>query len=153
MANIVRWDDPFSGIASMHSQMDEMFNNFFAGMPAMQSVQALPAMDIYNDDDKQLVAEIHAPGFTKDDVSVSVHNGVLEVRGEKHDKEEKGKKRNYMVRESHESFYRRVMLPEYADEDHVDAQFHDGVLKVAVPFKDLPKPKKIAIGDGKSIKK
>src|SRR5690242_19827632 len=106
-------------------------------------MQALPAMDVYNEDDRQLVAEVHTPGFTKDDVNVSVHNGVLEIRGEKHEKEDKGKKRNYLVRESHESFYRRVMLPEYADEDHVDAQFHNGVLKVIIPFKELPKPKKI----------
>ena len=151
--NMVRWDDPFSGIASLHNQMDEMFNNFFSGMPAMQSIQAMPAMDVYNEDDRQLVTEVHTPGFAKDDVTVSVHNGILEVRGEKHDKEDKGKKRNYMVRESHESFYRRIALPEYADEDHVDAQFHNGVLKVTIPFKELPKPKKIAISEGSNRKK
>lgn len=146
--NIVRWDDPFSGIASLHNQMDEMFNNFFSGMPALQSAQAMPAMDIYNEDDKQLVAEIHTPGFSKDEVSASVHNGVLEVRGDKHEKVDKGKKRNYMVHESHASFYRRIALPEYADDDHVNAQFHNGVLKITVPFKDLPKPRKIAIDEG-----
>lgn len=147
--NIVRWDDPFSGIASLHNQMDDMFNNFFAGMPALQSAQALPAMDVYTEEDKQLVAEVHTPGFTKDDVAVSVHNGVLEIRGEKHEKEEKGKKRDYMVRESHANFYRRLALPEYADEDNLSAQFDNGVLKVTVPFKALPKPKKIAISEGK----
>lgn len=147
--NVVRWDDPFSGIASLHSQMDDMFNNFFAGMPALQTPQSLPAMDVYTEDDKQLVAEVHTPGFNKDDVAVSVHNGVLEIRGEKHDKEEKGKKRDYMVRESHSSFYRRIALPDYADEDHVDAHFDNGVLKVMIPFKALPKPKKISISEGK----
>lgn len=151
--NIIRWDDPFSGIASLHNQMDDMFNNFFAGMPAMQSAQAMPAMDVYNEDDKRMVAEIHTPGFTKDDVTVSVHNGMLEVRGEKREKEDKGKKRNYMMRESHESFYRRMSLPEYADQDHVDAQFHNGMLTITIPFKDLPKPKKIAIGEGETSRK
>lgn len=153
MANIVRWDDPFAGLTSMHSQLDDMFNNFFSGLPSVQPTQTVPTMDVYSEDDKQLVAEVHAPGFTKDDVDVSVHNGILEIKGEKHEKEEdKGKKRSYMMRESHASFYRRLALPDYADEDNVDAEFHGGVLKVTVPFKELPQPKKIAISEGKSNK-
>jgi HSP20 family protein len=151
MANIVRWDDPFAGLTSLHGQLDDMFNNFFTGLPSAQSAQGLPAMDIYSEDDKQLVAEVQAPGFDKDDVEVNVHNGVLEIKGEKHEKDEdkKGKKCSYMVRESHASFYRRIALPEYADADKVDAHFDNGVLKVTVPFKELPKPKKIAISTGK----
>jgi len=152
MANVVRWDDPFAGLTSLHSQLDDMFNGFFnGGLPAVQAAQGIPAMDIYSEDDKQLVAEVSAPGFDKDDVEVSVHNGVLEIKGEKHEKSEdkKGKKRSYMVREAHASFYRRVALPEYADADKVDAHFDNGVLKVTVPFKALPKPKKVAIGTGK----
>lgn len=149
MANIVRWNDPLTGLSTMHSQLDDMFNSFFGSMPAMPAMQ-LPAMDVYNEDDKRLVTEVSAPGFTKEDIDVSVHNGMLEVKGEKHEKEEDtGKKRNYMVRESHASFYRRIALPDYADSDHVDAHFDNGVLRVTVPFKELPKPKKVAISDGK----
>lgn len=149
MANIVRWDDPFAGLSNLHSQLDDMFNNFFS-TPMVSMPQSVPSMDVYTEDDKHLVAEINAPGFTKDDIGVSVHNGVLEVKGEKHEKEEDKdkKKRNYMMRESHASFYRRLALPDYADQDHVDAEFQDGILKVIVPFKELPQPKKIAIGDG-----
>jgi HSP20 family protein len=149
MANLVRWDDPFAGLTSLHSQLDDMFNNFFSGVPA-QAIQGMPAIDVYTEDDKQLVTEVQAPGFDKDDVEVNVHNGILEIKGEKHDKQEdkKDKKRSYIVRESHASFYRRLMLPEYADADHVDAHFDNGVLKVTVPFKELPKPKKIAISSG-----
>jgi HSP20 family protein len=149
MANIVRWEDPFAGLTSMHSQLDDLFNNFFTGMPA-QPGQGVPAMDVYTEDDKQLVAEVHTPGFDKKDVQVNVHNGVLEIKGEKHEKEEeKGKKKSYVVRESHNSFYRSIALPKYADGDNVKAHFADGVLKVTVPFKELPQPKKVAIEDGK----
>jgi len=154
MANLVRWDDPFAGLTSLHSQLDDMLSGFFSGLPAVQPMQGMPAIDIYDEDGKQLVAEVSAPGFNKDDVEVNVHNGVLEIKGEKHEKEEdkKGKKRSYMVRESHASFYRSIALPKYADVDHVDAQFDNGVLKVTVPFKELPQPKKIAIGTGKTKK-
>jgi len=154
MANIIRWEDPFSGLTSMHSQLDDMFNSMFSGMSTMPAMQSMPTMDVYSEDDKQLVAEVAAPGFDKNDVEVSVHNGILEIKGEKSEKsEDKSKKRSYMMRESHASFYRRIALPDYADADKVDAQFHDGMLKVTVPYKALPKPKKVAIGDGGSSKK
>jgi HSP20 family protein len=141
--NLVRWNDPFAGLTSLHSQLDDMFNELFT---QGTSTPALPRMDVYNDNDKQLVAEVEAPGFNKDDVEVSVHEGVLEIKGEKKEKEEHNdKKRTYMVRESSSSFYRRIALPRHADADKVEANFDNGVLKVTIPFKELPKPKKIAI--------
>jgi HSP20 family protein len=152
--NLTRWNDPFTGLTSLHSQLDDMFNSFFGSMPA-STAQNVPAMDVYTEDEKSLVAEVQTPGFTKDDVEVSVHNGVLEIKGEKHQKEEdkgKDKKRSYMVRESHASFYRSIALPKYADADGVTADFNDGVLKVTVPFKELPAPKRITISAGSKKK-
>jgi HSP20 family protein len=146
--NLVRWNDPFSGLTSMHSQLDDLFNNFFSAAPSSQSV---PAMDVYTEDDKNMVAEVQIPGFDKDDVEVNVHNGILEIKGERHEKEEdkgKDKKRSYMMRESHASFYRSIALPKYADADNVTADFENGLLKVRVPFKELPAPKRITISAG-----
>lgn len=149
MANIVKWEDPFAGLTSMHTQLDDLFNGLFSGMPS-QLGQGVPTMDVYTEDDKQLITEVHIPGFSKHDVEVNVHNGILEIKGEKHAKEEeKGSKKSYVVRESHNSFYRSIALPKYADGDHVKANFIEGVLKVTVPFKELPKPKKVTIEDGK----
>jgi len=144
-----RWNDPFSGLTTLHSQLDDMFNNFLTTVPT--TTQGVPAMDVYTEDDKALVAELSAPGFGKDDIEISIHNGALEIKGEKHQKEEGGdtdKKRSYMVRESHASFYRSIALPKHADADNVSADFENGVLKVHVPFKELPAPKKIAISGG-----
>lgn len=147
MADLTRWD-PFAGLTSMHSQLDDMFNHFFGATPSLP--QGNPALDVYTEDDKQLVAEMQVPGFSKDDVEVNVHSGMLEIKGEKHEKAEDGKgKRNYMMRESHASFYRSIALPKHADADHVEAHFENGILRVTVPFKELPKPKKVAITSGK----
>lgn len=146
---LTRWDDPFSGLTSLHSQLDDMFNSFFSSpLPAISS---MPAMNIYTDEDKQLVAEVQIPGFDKDDIEISVHDGVLEIKGEKQEKEEDKdkKKRSYMVRESSASFYRRIALPKASNGDKIEASFDKGLLKVTVPFKELPKPKKVAIKEGK----
>lgn len=153
MAALIRFgQDPFAGLTSLHSQLDDMFNDFLRGS-SLPSGMSLPAMDVYNDGDKQLVAEVQVPGFDKDDIEINVHNGVLEIKGEKKSKEEeKNKDRTYMVRESSSSFYRRIALPKHADADSVQAKFDDGMLKVTVPFKELPKPKRVEITAGKSKK-
>lgn len=151
---LIRWDDPLSGMTSLRQQMDDMFNQFFTSMPTSAAALST-AMDIYNEDDKQLVVEVRTPGFDKDDVDVSVHNGILEIKGEKTVKEEdKDKKRTYMMRESNSSFYRRVALPKSVDTDNIDAQFNNGLLRVTLPYRELPAPKRVQISghqpDGKS---
>jgi HSP20 family protein len=144
---IVKWDDPLAGI--VHSPFDDLFNGFWGTGDRARNI-AGPSIDIYTEDDKSLVAEVQAPGFKKDDIEVNVHDSVLEIKGEKHEKvEDKKEKRNYMVRESHESFYRSIQLPKVADGDHINAHFEDGILKVTVPFKELPAPKKVAISEAK----
>lgn len=150
---IVRWNDPFASLGSGRSPLDDLFSGVW-GTGVQGSRQGIPAMDVYTDDDKALVVELQAPGFTKDDISINVHDNVLEIKGEKHEKTEDDKKnRNYMVRETHESFYRSIALPKVADTDSVDAHFDNGMLKVIVPFKELPAPKQVSITGGSTTEK
>lgn len=129
--------DPFEEIRALQRQ-------FFGDDWTSALRQHMATTDVYTEDDKQLTVEAHLPHFKEDDVDVSVDRGYLTIRAEKHEKEE-DKKKKYVVRESSSSFYRRVQLPEQADADNVDARMENGVLKVVVPFKELPAPKKIAI--------
>lgn len=137
---IVRWD-PFADLRTLHSQVDDMFNQMFTG----PSMQMAPTTDIYTEDDTHMVVEAHLPNFKDDEVSVDVHQGALEIRAEHTEKQEDKNKKKYLVRESSSSFYRRIALPDRADDAHIKAQFKNGVLKVTVPFKELPKPKQVAI--------
>ncbi|HKU18086.1 MAG TPA: Hsp20/alpha crystallin family protein [Candidatus Saccharimonadales bacterium] len=144
---LIRWNDPFNNMG-MQNPFDDLLNGVW-GTAFPAATHGAPVMDVYTEDDTSLIAEVQLPGFKKDDVEVHVHDGILEIKGEKHEKEEnKDTKRNYMMRESHESFYRSIRLPKVADGDNVTAQFANGMLKVTVPFKELPKPKKVAISEG-----
>jgi HSP20 family protein len=137
MNKIVRFD-PFAEMQALQKQF--FGDDWFTPLKGLQ----MPTTDIYTQDDKQLTVEAHLPNFTDKDVEISIDNGVLEIRAEKHEKEE-DKDKKYVVRETSSSFYRRIRLPEVADEGKVEAKMKDGVLKVKVPFKKLPAPKKIAI--------
>jgi len=137
MSNIITYD-PFAELREFQRQL--FGDDMFAPTKALHS----PTTDIWTEEDKQLVIEAHLPNFEQKDIDVNVDDGVLVIRAEKHE-QEKDKKKQYVIRESSSSFYRRVKLPEIADKDNVKAHMKNGILTVTVPFKELPAPKKIAI--------
>ena len=134
MSQLIHYD-PFAELAALQRQV------FDDTWPTSLKHVSLPTTDVYTNNDKELVVEAHLPHFEEKDVSVEVEHGVLTIRAEKHEKEE-DKSKKYVVRESSSSFYRSIHLPERADAEHIVAHLDDGVLKVTVPFKELPAPKK-----------
>lgn len=139
---LIRWD-PFNELNSLHDQMNTLFNQAFGS----SAQQLLPVTDVYSEDNKQMVVEVHLPNFDEKEVNVDVQDGALVIAAQ-HEEKEEDKKKQYLVRESSTSFYRRVALPKQANQDAIKAHFAKGVLKVTVPFKELPQPKKVAIESG-----
>lgn len=137
MHDLIKFD-PFAEIQALQKQL--LSDDWFSPMKSLQ----MPTTDIYTSDDKQLTVEAHLPNFEEKDVDVQIDKGSLIIRAERHE-QEKDKSKKYIVRESSSSFYRRIRLPEVADEDSIKAHMKDGVLKVMVQFKELPEPKRIAI--------
>ena len=138
MNNLMKFD-PFAEIQALQKQF--FGDDWFTPMKSMQ----LPTTDVYtSNDDKELHVEAHLPNFDQKDVNVHIDKGNLVIRAERHE-QEKDKDKKYIVRESSSSFYRSIRLPEAADEDTIKASMKDGVLKVTVGFKELPKPKQVAI--------
>jgi HSP20 family protein len=138
MNKLVKFD-PFAELNALQRQF---FGDDFFTSPLRSS--GAPTTDVYTNDDKELIVEAHLPNYDQNDIDIHMENGALVISAEKHEKEE-DKKKKYVVRESASSFYRRISLPERADEDNIQAHMNNGVLKVTVPFKELPAPKKIAI--------
>lgn len=135
---------------STFEEMDKLFDNFFrsAGLPARTF--NLPSVDIYSEDDKHMVVEMPAPGFDEKDIEINIRDGLLEIKGQKTEKDEqKQSGRNYIVRESSANFARRVVLPEGADADNIAAELDRGLLKISVPVQ-RPEAKRVQIRAGKN---
>lgn len=139
MNKIVKFD-PFAELSALQKQF--FGDDWFTEIKGVN----MPTTDVYTNDNKELIVEAHLPNFHQDDVNIQIDKGALIVQAEKHEKEE-DKKKKYVVRESSSSFYRRIQLPERAQEDKIDAHMKNGVLKIVVPLKSLPEPKKIAISN------
>ena len=133
--NQVRFD-PFTELAS--------FGERFFDDDDMGQHPGTPTTDIYIVDANRLVVETHFPDFVEENIYVGVDRGALIVQAEKHETEE-DRNRRFVMRESSTSFYRRISLPEVADENEISATFEHGILRVTIPFVSAPSAKRITI--------
>jgi HSP20 family protein len=98
-----------------------------------------------SENDKEYFINVELPGVNKEDVRVTVENGLLTITGErKEEKEEKGKK-FHRVERMYGTFLRTFTLPDGAAGDKISAEFKDGILKVRLPKSEEAKPKSIEV--------
>ncbi|MCR4291232.1 MAG: Hsp20/alpha crystallin family protein [Candidatus Scalindua sp.] len=133
-------------------EMEDMFGRYdrAVGWPRSGSQEIMaagdwcPRVDIV-ENDNEFVIKAEIPEVKKEDVKVSVDNGVLTLKGERQqEKEEKGKK-FHRVERCFGSFTRSFSLPENVDESKVKATFKDGMLNLQVPKTEETKPKTIEV--------
>ena len=133
-----RYSDPFS---ALRAEMDSLFDSFIGGLPAFSGMfgssggrgfALTPHMDV-TETDTEIVVEAELPGIDEKDVSLSLQDGVLTIRGEKKHVRDEEKENYRMTERRYGSFQRSVRLPDTVDEDKVEATFNNGVLKVSLP--------------------
>lgn len=125
---------PFRGFRDMQSEMNRMMAQMFGRtpqMPAAESTGWVPTVDVATRDD-DLVIRAELPGMKREDVDISVQDGVLTISGERKEEEEH-KDKGYLIKERrYGSFSRSMTLPEGTDEEKIKARFEDGLLEVTV---------------------
>ena len=99
-----------------------------------------PEVDI-SEDDQGYLLKADLPEMKKDDVRVTVEDGILSVSGERKCQKEDQKKKFHRIERSFGTFRRSFTLPEDADSTKVTAEFRDGVLKVHLPTTPVAKSK------------
>ena len=102
----------------------------------------LPSVNLKETDTK-LEVEMAVPGMKKEDFKVQVENNMLRISSEKKEEfESTSKKDNYIRKEfNYHSFHRTFSLPESIDESKIQANYKDGILRVAIDKKDSARKK------------
>lgn len=143
MNALTRWD-PLREVEDLFSLWGRPATRKANGKEALALADWAPLVDI-TEDDKEYLVKAELPELKREDIKLSVENGVLTITGErKMEKEEKGKK-YHRVERAYGRFERSFTLPEDASADKVNAQFKDGVLNVHIAKTDHPKAKSIDI--------
>jgi HSP20 family protein len=141
---IVKWD-PFREIEDMFARYNRSI-----GWPRRESQEVMasgdwsPRVDIA-ETDNEFIIKAEVPEIKKEDVKVTVDNGVLTIRGErKQEKEEKNKK-FHRIERYYGGFSRTFTLPNNVDETKIEASFKDGMLNLQIPKVEEAKPKAIEV--------
>ncbi len=145
---LMKWEPKWEPLR----EFEDLFDRYTKAMgwPAIRGQELVksgdwtPRVDITETDAEiQIKAEI--PEVSKDDVKVSVDNGVLTLQGErKQEKEEKGKK-FHRIERSYGTFLRSFALPDNVDETRITASFKDGMLHLQIPKSAEVRPKAIEV--------
>ncbi len=138
----------FSNFDRFFDEMDRYFNKFWSSArlwdfePFDLSVFdedkffRSPLTNITDEGDKySITAEL--PGLDRGDIEITVHDGILDIKGEQK-KEHEEKKEGFVRKEYHSSSYHRSFtIPENLDEENIDAKLDKGILTLKLPKKEI----------------
>lgn len=145
-----------SPISLLREDIDRAFDRMFSGWPGFGSLfprdvfgtddigsyggALAPRVDVSEDENAyEITAEM--PGVDEKNVSLTVKENMLTLRGEKKVEKEEHKKGYHMRERRYGSFERSFRLPDGVDADQIGASFDNGVLHVTLPKRPEAKAK------------
>lgn len=149
-SSLWRWPlDPLAGVDESARVLDPMRTLFGEldrglGLPSFDRVRAMtPRVDLFDaGTELRLYAEL--PGFTENDIEVTVERNVVTLRG----------RRTTTIPDGHTAHRRErgdiqiartLSLPCRVDPDRVEATLSNGVLQITMPKAPEERPRTIAV--------
>jgi HSP20 family protein len=130
---VIKWE-PFRDV-------DDMFERVFADTmrrwPRTSNDERrvydwAPAADVSETDGEYLI-KAELPEVSKDDLNITVQEGVLTLAGERKAEKREDNEKLHRIERFHGTFSRRFTLPDDADEQGIKAESKDGVLVIHIP--------------------
>jgi HSP20 family protein len=148
MINTLTRREPLTELEDLRNRLSHLFGRAPVrrtnGREEIVLADWSPLADI-TEDDKEYLVKAELPDVRKEDVKVTVENGILMISGERKFEKEEKKKKYHRVERAYGSFVRSFSLPDDADAAKVKAEFKDGVLTVHLPKNEKAKPKQIEV--------
>jgi HSP20 family protein len=147
MANrITRWN-PLREMATMQTALDRIFEDTVRSMNESGGVINTGhwlALDVYERDDAYII-EADLPGLRPDDIDVTIQKRTLTISGEIMREDAPEGTRELLRERVYGRFSRSITLPDPVEVDHIEANYHDGVLSLTLPRAEEAKPRQIAV--------
>ena len=139
----------YDPVESAQREFDTMLGRFFNGRESNGGGMLAPyGVDVREDAD-HIYVEAELPGFSKNDVDITLENQTLTISAERRSESKNGDsaKGEYLLRERrYARFQRSFTLPPTVDEQTVNAKLTDGVLTITLNKREETKPRKISVG-------
>jgi HSP20 family protein len=144
------FDRPFSGFGPWRpllKQLDDFFNEAMDTRMEEGGRMMIPQCDLEESDNHYLLS-FDMPGLEKENIDIEMQGNQLVVTGERRQEQERGEGRSRMLERRYGRYQRAITLPENVKMDGIEAEYVNGVLKVAVPKSGESGRQKIKIGTG-----
>ena len=142
---LTRWS-PVRDLAALEVDfLNRMFESAWGGDAATRGAW-IPAADIYETPEKDVIVKMDLPDMKRDDIKVTFENNVLSIEGQREIVTNLERDRFHRIERGHGQFRRSFTLPPTVDAARVDASYQDGVLTVKLPRREEARPKQIQIG-------
>lgn len=139
---LVRWDSA-NELAGM--ELDKL-NQMFTGISSGAFNRGwVPAVDIYENDDHEVLLKAELPDLKREDIAVTCENNVLTLKGERKFDSTLKRENFQRIERQYGSFTRSFTLPATVDTGLISASYTDGVLTIRLPQRDDAKPKQIEV--------
>jgi HSP20 family protein len=131
----------YEEIGELERRMDDLMRSFLGPkvrftrlvLPLFLHKPFVPVTDVFVRDE-DLVIRVELPGINPaTDLTVSVEDGHLVIRGERKQEGELKEEAYYRLETAYGTFERFIPLPEGFEEAEIEAAYEDGVLEVIVP--------------------
>jgi len=137
---------PFEQLTNLREEINRLFEAPFGELTRATDFFHgwAPALDLREDKDN-VVAEVELPGLKKEDIEVTVHDGVLSVAGERKQEKERSEEGAYRAERFYGRFHRTISLPKPVKAEAVKAAYKDGILTITLPKTEEAKPRQIEV--------
>ncbi len=148
MRELVRWN-PFQELTIGHSDLDELFNQFFnitsyEGGVVSRQTSWVPSIEGYEKEGQYFV-RLDLPGVDPKDVEVLAENDSLIIKGERKKAQEVEEKGYHYRETSYGRFERRLALPKGIETNKIAARYDKGILEISIPLPPRLVAKKVPI--------
>ena len=150
--NLIRYTEPetawapFNRLSSLRDEVNRLFDGSFPNLSRDAGFFGgwAPALDVHQDKD-HVYLKVELPGMKKEDINISLHDGMLTISGERKMDEEATEGEVFRTERFFGKFHRSVSLPTSIDSGKVNAAYKDGILTVTLPKTEEAKPKQIEV--------
>lgn len=133
----------------MQRELERLFDDFLKSGQATSSVDANiwhPSADVYETVDSFII-KMEIAGLDPDeDIKILLKGKLLEVQGQRRDRDGTKKEHYHQAEVSYGPFRREILLPEELDEGTTSqANYQNGFLEIVLPKPAKPQPQKIVV--------
>lgn len=138
--------DPLSLINQWRRDIERASNNSEdeGGQGEVTAAAWAPAVDIKEEGDAY-VLHADVPGLEPREVELSMENSVLTLRGDRKLEVNEDNDQYRRIERPFGTFYRRFVLPDTADAEHISAKYTNGVLEIRIPKQEKVMPRRIEV--------